>query len=72
MDKILDCVTANIDQYLIELEKSISNKFRRHWLNVNVECVMKGENKQIPFTDLIRKIDIPGRAKCVLCNKIIK
>lgn len=32
---------------------------------------MKEEKKQIPLTEWIRKIDVPGRATCVSCIKII-
>jgi hypothetical protein len=31
----------------------------------------QGERKATPLIEWIRKIDVPGKAKCIVCDKII-
>ena len=59
------------DGHLKTLEKTVKNKFRWHWLEATVEISVKGERKTTPLIEWIRKIDVPGKAKCILCDKII-
>ena len=59
------------DGHLKMLEKTVKNKFRWHWLEATVEISVKGERKTTPLIEWIRKIDVPGKAKCILCDKII-
>jgi hypothetical protein len=33
--------------------------------------MLKGERKSIPLIEWIQKIDAPGKAKCIICDKII-
>jgi hypothetical protein len=53
------------------VEKSVKNKLRWQWLETTIEITLKGERKSIPLIKWIRKIDVPGKAKCIICDKII-
>ena len=59
------------DEHLKTLEKAVKNKFRWHWLETTVEITLKGERKATSLIEWIRKIDVPGKAKCIVCDKII-
>ena len=59
------------DEHLKTLEKAVKNKFRWHWLETTVEITLKGERKATSLIEWIRKIDMPGKAKCIVCDKII-
>ena len=59
------------DENLKNLEKAVKNKFRWHWLETTVEITLKGERKAKSLIEWIRKIDVPGKAKCIVCDKII-
>jgi hypothetical protein len=59
------------DRNLKTVEKSVKNKFRWQWLETTVEITLKGERKSIPLIEWIRKINAPGKAKCIICDKII-
>ena len=59
------------DEHLKTLEKAVKNKFRWHWLETTVEITLKGERKATSLIEWIRKLDVPGKAKCIVCDKII-
>ena len=59
------------DEHLKTLEKAVKNKFRWHWLETTVEITLKGERKATSLIEWIRKIDVPGKAKCIVCDKNI-
>jgi hypothetical protein len=59
------------DRHLKIVEKSMKNKFRWQWLETTVEIMLKGERKFILLIEWIQKIDAPGKAKCIICDKII-
>ena len=59
------------DEHLKTLEKAVKNKFRWRWLETTVEITLKGERKATSLIEWIRKIDVPGKAKCIVCDKII-
>jgi hypothetical protein len=49
----------------------VKNNFRWQWLERTVEIMLKRERKSIPLIEWIRKINAPGNAKCIICDKII-
>ena len=40
-------------------------------LETTVEITLKGERKATSLIEWIRKIDVPGKAKCIVCDKVI-
>ena len=70
-DPLMELNRETDDEKLKTLENSVKNKFRWHWLETTVEISLKGERKTIPIVEWIRKIDVPGKAKCIICQKLI-
>jgi len=70
MDKIIE---RDSDSHIIfEIDKTVKNKFRWEWLEKTVQVPLsKGKAKHIAITEWIRKMDIPGKAKCITCRKLI-
>ena len=47
------------------IDKGVKNKFKWNWLEE------KDSNKMF-YSDWVRKVDLPGRALCLLCNTLLK
>ena len=54
------------------IDKDMKNKFRWDWLDLCVQVKLSnGDCKGVPISEWIVKIDSPGKAKCMVCTKIL-
>ncbi|KAL5010546.1 hypothetical protein ScPMuIL_012851 [Solemya velum] len=60
-------IDRNNEQRVEEIDKGMKNCFRWMWLERQVDI---GETT-VSLSEHIRKVDLPGKALCVLCNAII-
>ncbi|KAH3742121.1 hypothetical protein DPMN_048856 [Dreissena polymorpha] len=58
---------TNDSHKILEIDKLVKNKFKWEWLQTTVDV----NKKAIPLSEWIRKIDCPGKAKCIPCEKIV-
>jgi hypothetical protein len=54
-----------------EIDKSCKNKFKWNWLETEVTIKLKSGEKKVMLSEHIRKIDVDGRAKCIVCPDIL-
>lgn len=54
-----------------ELDAGIRCSWNFTWLNLKCHVEVKGEDREFPLSDVFKKIDQTGHARCVLCHKEI-
>ncbi|XP_070212306.1 uncharacterized protein [Littorina saxatilis] len=55
------------DENLNEVESSVKNKFRWHWLKLLASL----DGEQYLLNECIRKLNVPGKVMCIWCNVVI-
>ena len=53
------------------IDGTAKNKFKWVWLEKTVKVNVGGGFKEFPRSEWLRKVDIPGKAKCLPCNKLV-